>query len=153
MALLPPGNTPAPKPPLLEILLAGGVHLSGFFAPFLAPLIVWLITRKWLPYTAQHARQALVSHLLTWLTIGVLGMLAIVVFVLFLGGTISAPPAGNSLWLVYISVFALLVVAALLVWLVGQISFVYEAIRAIQGKPAQTFWRWRRKKQTSGEQA
>jgi uncharacterized Tic20 family protein len=149
MALLPPGDTAPPKPPLLEMLLAGGVHLSGFFAPFLAPLIVWLITRKWLPYTAQHARQAIVSHLLTWLTIGVLGLMALVVFVLFLGGTLSAQPTGDSLWLVYFIIFVLLVVTALLVWLVGQISFVYEAVRAIQGKPAQIFWHWRRKKVSS----
>lgn len=144
MSKLPPDSKLAPKLTLLERLLAGGAHLSGFAAPFLAPLLIWLVARKWLPYAAQHARQALVSHLLTWLAIGILGLLAVVVFLLLLGGTFSVPPAGGSIQLIYFIVFVLLVLAALLAWLVGQINFVYGAIRAWQGKPARAFWRKQR---------
>lgn len=144
MTLLPPGAKSAPKPALLERILAGGAHLSGFVDPVFVPLLIWLILRKWLPFAAQHARQALVTHLLTWLAIGVLGLLAAVVFILLLGGTVSVPPAGGSTQLVYFTVFVLLLGAALLVWVGGQVSSVFEAIRAIQGKPASTFWRKRR---------
>src|ERR1051326_395546 len=86
--LLPNLKTPS-KPSLLEILLAAAAHLSGFFAPFLAPLIIWLITRWWLRFVSQHARQALVTHLLILLAIGVFGLSAVIVLVLFLGGTVS----------------------------------------------------------------
>lgn len=144
MTLLPPSNKSAPKPALLERLLAGGAHLSSFVAPFLAPLSIWLVTRKWLPYVAQHARQALVTHLLTLLTIGVFGLLAVVVFLLGLGGTVSVPPAGGGIQLVYLSLFVVFVGAALLAWVAGQVSSVYGAIRAIQGKPTHAFWRQRR---------
>jgi uncharacterized Tic20 family protein len=143
MTLLPLRDQSAPKPGWLERLLAGGAHVSSFVAPFLAPLLIWLITFKWLPFVAQHARQALVTHLLTLLTIGVLGLLAVVVFLLGLGGTVSVPPAGGGLQLVYMGVFVLLVVAALLAWVVGQISSVHGAIRAIQGKPPHALWRKR----------
>ncbi len=144
MTQLPPEDQPAPKPPFLERLLAGGAHLSGFVAPFLAPLLIWLILRKWLPYTAQHARQALVSHLLTWLAIGVLSLLALGVFLLLLNGTTSVPPREGGIQLVYFIILVLLILAAFLTWLVGQVGFVFEAIRALQGKPAHALWRKRR---------
>ncbi len=145
MTLLPASNKSAPKPPALpERILAGGAHLSSFVAPFLAPLIIWLVTCRWLPYVAQHARQALVTHLLTLLTIGVLGLLAVIVFLLGLGGTVSVPPAGGWIQLVYLSLFVLFVGAALLAWVAGQVSSLYGAVQAIQGKPAHAFWRKRR---------
>jgi uncharacterized Tic20 family protein len=144
MTMLPPGGKPVPKPTLLETLLAGVAHLSGFVAPFLAPLLIWLVTRKRLPYAAQHARQALVSHLLTLLAIGILSLLAVVVFLLLLGGTLSIPPAGGGIQLAYFVIFVLLVLLALLAWLVGQINFVYGTIRALQGRPFRAFWRKQR---------
>jgi uncharacterized Tic20 family protein len=139
-----PGGKPALQPTPLERFLAGCAHLSGFIAPFLAPLLIWIVARKWLPFTARHARQALVSHLLTWLTIGILALAAVVVFLLLLGGTASVPPAGGGIQLVYFIIFVLLVLLALLAWLVGQINFVYGAIRAWQGKPARAFAFWRK---------
>ena len=144
MALRSPGHPTTTKPALPERLLAGGAHLSSFVAPFLAPLLLWLILRWWLPFAAQHARHALVTHLLTLLTIGVLSLLALVVFLLGLEGTVSVPPAGGTLQVIYLSVFVLLVVAALLAWVVGQISSVSGAIRAFQGKSAHAFWSRRR---------
>lgn len=138
MSLLSSDAAPIPKlkPPLLEILLAAGAHLSGFFAPFLAPLIIWLIARKWLPFVGQHARSALVTHLLTLLAIGVFGTLAILVFVLFLGGTLSVPPTGGGFELLYFIVFVVFALAAFVAWVFGEVSCVFGAIRAIQGKPA-----------------
>ncbi len=144
MKLLPAGDKSATTPTLLERLLAGGAHLSSFVAPFLAPLLIWLVTFKWLPYVAHHARQALVTHLLTLLAIGLLGVLAVVVFLLGLDGTLSVPPAGGGIELLYLGLFVLLVGAAFLAWLIGQIHSVLGAWRAIQGKPARTFWRKRR---------
>jgi uncharacterized Tic20 family protein len=143
MSLRSPGHPTTTKPALLERLLAVGAHLSSFVAPFLAPLLLWLILRWWLPFAAQHARHALVTHLLTLLTIGVLSLLALAVFLLGLEGTVSVPPAGGTLQAIYLSVFVLLVVAALLAWVVGQISSVSGAIRALQGKPAHAVWRKR----------
>lgn len=143
MALRSPDQPTITKPALLERLLAGGAHLSSFVAPFLAPLLLWLVLRWWLPFVAQHAKQALVAHLLTLLTIGVLSLLALVVFLLGLEGTVSVPPTGGTLQVIYLSVFVLLVVAALLAWVVGQIRSVSGAIRALQGKPAHAFWRKR----------
>lgn len=143
MALRSPDQPTITKPALLERLLAGGAHLSSFVAPFLAPLLLWLVLRWWLPFAAQHARQALVAHLLTLLTIGVLSLVALVVFFLGLEGTVSVPPAGGTLQVVYLSVFVLLVVAAFLAWLFGQICSVSGAIRALQGKPTHAFWRKR----------
>ena len=141
MTLRSPDHPTITKPARLERLLAGGAHLSSFVAPFLAPLLLWLVLRWWLPFAAQHARHALFTHLLTLLTIGVLSLLALVVFLLGLEGTISVPPAGGPLQVVYLSVFLLLVVGALLAWVVGQISSVSGAIRALQGKPAHACWR------------
>ena len=143
MALRLPDQPTITKPALLERLLAGGAHLSSFVAPFLAPLLLWLVLRWWLPFAAQHARQALVTHLLTLLTIGVLSLMALVVFLLGLESTVSVPPAGGTLQVVSLSVFVLLVGAALLAWVVGQVSSISGAIRAFQGKPAHAFWRKR----------
>jgi uncharacterized Tic20 family protein len=140
----PANDTAVSRPRLPELFLAAGAHLSSFVAPFLAPLIIWLITIKWLPYVSRHARQALVSHLLTWVTIAVLGVLALGVFFLLLGGTLTVPPAGGAVQVAYFIIIVLLLLAALLVWVGGQISSVYGAIRAIQGKPAHGFWRRRR---------
>ncbi len=140
----PPSVKASSKPSLLEILLAAAAHLSGFFAPFLAPLFIWLIARWWLRFVAQHARQALVTHLLTLLAIGVFGFLAVAVLLLFLGGTISLPPTGGGLQLFYFILFVLLVAAAFLSWVYGEVSCVFGAIRALQGKPAHAFWEKRR---------
>ena len=154
MPLLQPSDTATLKPALLERLLAAGAHVSSFVAPFLAPLLLWLLLRWWLPFAAQHARHALVTHLLTLLTIGVLSLLALLVFLLGLEGTISVPPAGGTLQVVYLSVFVLLVGAALLAWVIGQVSSVSGAMRALQGKPAHTGWpgnafrAWRKRSNT-----
>ena len=136
--LLPNLKTPS-KPSLLEILLAAAAHLSGFFAPFLAPLIIWLITRWWLRFVSQHARQALVTHLFILLAIGVFGLSAVIVLVLFLGGTISVPPTGGGLQLFYFILFLVLVAAGFITWAYGEVSCVFGAIRALQGKPAHAF--------------
>lgn len=63
-------------------------------APFLAPLLLWLLLRWWLPFAAHHARQALVTHLLPVLTMGVVSLVALVVFLGGLEGTVSVSPAG-----------------------------------------------------------
>ena len=141
MTLLPPGAKPAPTPALLERILAGGAHLSGFVDPLLIPLLIWLVLGKWQPFAARHARHALVTHLLSWLAIGALGLLAVAVFLLLLGGAVSVPPAGGHIQLIYFTVFVLLLGAALLVWVSSQVSCVVGAIQAIQGKPAPAFWR------------
>ncbi|HLW01365.1 MAG TPA: DUF4870 domain-containing protein [Ktedonobacterales bacterium] len=145
----PTDATPIPKPTLPEILLAAGAHLSSFVAPFLAPLIIWLITRKWLPFVGRHARHALVTHLLTLLAIGVLGSVAVLVFVLFLGGTISVPPTGGGLELVYFIVFVVFAVATFLAWVFGQVSCVISAIQVLRGAPVQSFWQKRRQNKPS----
>jgi hypothetical protein len=145
MTLLPPEAMPVPKPKptLLEILLAACAHLSSFIAPFLAPLIIWLITRKWLPFVGRHARHALITHLLTLLAIGVFATLAVIVFVLFLGGTISVPPGGGGLELFYFVIFVVFVAAAFLAWVFGQVSCVYSAIQVLRGVPVHSLWRKR----------
>ncbi len=135
---------PVSKPTLPEILLAAGAHLSSFIAPFLAPLIIWLITRWWLPFVARHARHALFTHLLTLLAIGIFGSLAVLVFVLFLGGTLSVPPRGGGLELVYFIVFVVFAVATGLAWVFGQISSVYSAFQVLRGIPEHPIWRKRR---------
>ena len=146
MSTLPPESVPIPKPKPspLEIMLAVVAHLSSFVAPILAPLIIWLITRKWLPFVGRHAKHALITHLLTLLAIGVFGTLAVLVFVLFLDGTVSVPPAGGGLELVYFSVFVVFGLATLLAWVFGQISCVYSAIQVLRGLPVQSLWRKRR---------
>jgi hypothetical protein len=153
MTLLPPEPDaipiPKPKPTLLEILLATGAHLSSFIAPFLAPLIIWLVARKWLPFVALHARHALITHLLTLLAIGVFSTLAVLVFVLFLGGTISVPPTGGGLELIYFIVFVVFALAALLAWVFGQVSSVFSAILVLRGLPAQSLWRRLRQRKPS----
>jgi len=151
MTLLPPEATPVPKPKpsLPEILLAAGAHLSSFIAPFLAPLIIWLITRKWLPFVGRHAKHALITHLLTLLAIGVFATLAVLVFVLFLGGTISVPPTGGGLELFYFIVFVVFVVAAFLSWVFGQVSCVFSAILVLRGMPLRSLWRRRRQRESS----
>jgi uncharacterized Tic20 family protein len=145
MTPLPTSHQTASKPPVYELVLAAAAHLSGFFAPFLAPLIIWLIARWWLRFTAQHAWHALINHLLTLLAIGVLGLLAFVVFLLGLGGTLSVPPAGGNTQLIYFILFLLLVAAAIFVWLWSYVGYVIGAIQALRGKPAHIFLTKRRK--------
>jgi uncharacterized Tic20 family protein len=148
MTLQPSAATPVSqaKPSLPEILLAAGAHLSSFIAPFLAPLVIWLITRKWLPFVGRHAKHALITHLFTLLAIGVFATLAILVFALFLGGTVTVPPTGGGLELVYFIVFVVFAVAAFLAWVFGQVSSVYSAIRVLRGLPFQSLWQRLRQK-------
>lgn len=133
------------NPPLYERILAAAAYVSGFFAPFLAPLIIWLIARWFLRYTARHALRALVNHLLSLLAIGVLALLAIVVFLLGLGGTFTVPPAGGTLETIYFILFIVFALAALLVWLGSQVEYIIGAIQALRGKPASDLWLIRRK--------
>ena len=100
------------------------------------PLIVWLITRWFLRFTAQHALKALVNHLLGLLAIGVFVGLAIIVFLLGLGGAFTVPPAGGTTQTIYFILFLLFVAAAILVWLGSQVEYIIGAIQALRGKPA-----------------
>jgi uncharacterized Tic20 family protein len=142
---------PATKPktslnaPLYERILAAACYVSGFFAPFLAPLIVWLITRWFLRFTAQHALKALVNHLLGLLAIGIFAGLAIIVFLLGLGGTFTVPPASGTTQTIYFILFLAFVASAILVWLGSQIEYVIGAIQALRGKPAHGIWPRRHK--------
>lgn len=150
--MTPPATSPktAFNPPLYERILAAVSYVSGFFAPFLAPLIIWLITRWFLRFTAQHALKALVNHLLGLLAIGVFVGLAIIVFLLGLGGAFTVPPAGGTTQTIYFILFLLFVAAAILVWLGSQVEYVLGAIQALQGKPAHGLRLWpRRRKATS----
>jgi uncharacterized Tic20 family protein len=125
----------APKPALVEIVLAVVAHLCAFVAPFLGPLLIWLVTRKRLPFAAQHARAVLVTHLLACLALAVLGGLAVVVLVVELGGPFSFPPKsgqGEGWFLV----FVLLVGVALLAWVVNWVSSVHGAVAALRGRSA-----------------
>ncbi len=140
--MTPPTTSPkaAPSPPLHERILAAVAYVSGFFAPFLAPLIIWLITRWFLRFTAQHAFKALVNHLLGLLAIGVFVGLAIIVFLLGLGGTFTVPPASGTAQTVYFVLFLTFLASAALVWLGSQVEYVIGAIQALRGKPAHGLW-------------
>ncbi len=47
-----------------ETLLAGLAHLSSLFAPLIAPLLIWLLTRATMPYASRQGKQAFFFHLI-----------------------------------------------------------------------------------------
>ncbi|QDW87835.1 DUF4870 domain-containing protein [Staphylococcus hominis] len=51
-----------------EKLLASLCYFSVFFAPFLFPIIVWILAEK--PVTT-HAKKSIIFHILPWLMIAV----------------------------------------------------------------------------------
>ena len=135
----PPAGSPLTPPARAsknETVVAGIAHLSSFFAPLIAPLIIWLVARDSMPYASRQGKQAFFFHLL----MSILGTVAF--FVLFsiyissLYATVSqaitsetAPTSiGIPAWFFALATFVIIIILS------GYALGVYGAVQAFQGK-------------------
>jgi uncharacterized Tic20 family protein len=127
------------RPSSNENIIAGIAHLSSFFAPLIAPLLIWLLVRDSMPYASRQGKQAFFFHIIISVITGVGALLF--VFAFFFLGTFGALAASSNsgaapgallafpLW------FLLFFGVILALTLVSQGFAIYAAIQTFQGKP------------------
>ena len=119
-----------------ETLLAGLAHLSSLFAPLIAPLLIWLLTRDTMPYASRQGKQAFFFHLILSAISLVFVIISIPLFFFGFAGvglaaTTNNPGAAFAFPLSFLLFFGVIT----LIGLASQGFAIYGAVQAFQGKP------------------
>lgn len=130
----PPAGSPA-QSSKNETMVAGIAHLSSFFAPLIAPLIIWLIARDNMPYASRQARQAFFFHLLMSAFALVVGTVLFFSFISSLFATASQAITSETATSTAIPAwFFALFTFVIIISLSGYALCIYGAVQAFQGK-------------------
>ncbi len=91
-------------------ILASLCYFSVFFASFLFPLIVWLISKN--PFEKSHAKKALISHLIVFIPLIVI----LIPFAIFMFG--QSDETMSAMMIIMFLLFGLYVIASLvtIIW-------------------------------------